>query len=326
MNAEPSDIGTSVPSERQTIAGLPLRLLPVFFLGIPLAVGLNQGWLQAGLARYLPRDESVLLWCGNWLLFWFACELATRIAAVVLRPWRVRPLVLIVFGAVLAALLSPLYFSVYSLMFVDSIPPGVRASEAELMRHMLEPAGMIRPLASGSGGILLWVLANYFFQSYLGWPRFRALGLEAAGPQAESAPTLATPSAALLPTAPTGGPSPVPPLFARLSRIAAPTEKTLLAIEAQEHYVKVHTDHGAELVYYRFGDAMRDLNGWNGLQVHRSWWVARSAVQRVEANERRLRILVRGELRVPVGSSFLAMVRQAGFPTVSDIRATPPFE
>lgn len=46
----------------------------------------------------------------------------------------------------------------------------------------------------------------------------------------------------------------------------------LIAVEAHDHYLKVHTDAGAELVALRFSDAMDDLKQAYGRRVHRSWW------------------------------------------------------
>ena len=50
----------------------------------------------------------------------------------------------------------------------------------------------------------------------------------------------------------------------------------------QDHYVEVHTAAGSELLLLRFRDALREVEGVDGLQVHRSHWVARNAVARVE--------------------------------------------
>jgi len=55
----------------------------------------------------------------------------------------------------------------------------------------------------------------------------------------------------------------------------------LIAVEAHDHYLKVHTDAGAELVALRFSDAMDDLKQAYGWRVHRFWWVAADAVEAV---------------------------------------------
>ena len=63
-----------------------------------------------------------------------------------------------------------------------------------------------------------------------------------------------------------------------LARLPARSRAELLHLRMQDHYVEVHTAAGSELLLLRFRDALREVQGVNGLQVHRSHWVARSAV------------------------------------------------
>ena len=53
----------------------------------------------------------------------------------------------------------------------------------------------------------------------------------------------------------------------------------LVAIEAEDHYLRIRTDAGSALVLMRFGDALEALSGLDGFRTHRSWWVARTAVE-----------------------------------------------
>jgi DNA-binding LytR/AlgR family response regulator len=50
----------------------------------------------------------------------------------------------------------------------------------------------------------------------------------------------------------------------------------------------------------RMRDAVAELDGVEGAQVHRSWWIARSAVARVEPHGRTLAIKLANGLKVPV--------------------------
>lgn len=52
--------------------------------------------------------------------------------------------------------------------------------------------------------------------------------------------------------------------------------KQLLALKAEDHYLKVITDGGSALILMKFEDALSVLNGYPGIQTHRSWWVASS--------------------------------------------------
>ena len=52
-----------------------------------------------------------------------------------------------------------------------------------------------------------------------------------------------------------------------------------LRIQAQEHYVHVTTQKGSDMFLYRFGNILEELPAEYGLQVHRSYWVARNNVK-----------------------------------------------
>eukprot|EP01030_Chromulinospumella_sphaerica_P016261 gene16260-16072_t len=51
----------------------------------------------------------------------------------------------------------------------------------------------------------------------------------------------------------------------------------LFAVEAEDHYLRLHTDRGADLILMRLADAVAELDGLEGAQTHRSWWVAKEA-------------------------------------------------
>lgn len=95
---------------------------------------------------------------------------------------------------------------------------------------------------------------------------------------------------------------------------ALPPERrgALLALEAEDHYLRIHTDRGSALVHRRFGDALAEVAGLDGLRVHRSWWVARGAIDAVERDGDRLTLRLRGGPAVPVSRTYALAVREAG--------------
>jgi hypothetical protein len=52
----------------------------------------------------------------------------------------------------------------------------------------------------------------------------------------------------------------------------------IYAVEAEDHYLRLHTSQGSDLILLRLADAVAELEGIEGAQTHRSWWVARGAV------------------------------------------------
>lgn len=83
----------------------------------------------------------------------------------------------------------------------------------------------------------------------------------------------------------------------------------LIAVQAEDHYLRVHTEAGSDLILMRLADALTALRDRDGLQVHRSWWVARRAVQTVQWKKGRGTLGLEGGLSVPVSETFAATVR-----------------
>lgn len=88
----------------------------------------------------------------------------------------------------------------------------------------------------------------------------------------------------------------------------------LLALSAEDHYLRVYTERGSTLILRRLADAIADLPADAGLQVHRSHWVARTAVQRVDRNGARLVLVLTNGLRIPVSRTYRLAVQESGWP------------
>jgi hypothetical protein len=88
---------------------------------------------------------------------------------------------------------------------------------------------------------------------------------------------------------------------------------TLLAVEAQDHYLRLHTDRGSDLILLRLSDALAELSGLDGAQTHRSWWVARGAVKDVRRQGGRAILTLSNGLEAPVSRAQAAVLRRAGW-------------
>ncbi|WAC22845.1 LytTR family DNA-binding domain-containing protein [Blastomonas sp. SL216] len=87
----------------------------------------------------------------------------------------------------------------------------------------------------------------------------------------------------------------------------------LLAIEAEDHYLRVHTDLGSDLVLMRMADACALLEGSNGARVHRSWWIARSAIRTVRQQSGRMELDLADGLVAPVSRAMQPVLRREGW-------------
>ncbi|NNC52452.1 MAG: LytTR family transcriptional regulator, partial [Erythrobacter sp.] len=108
--------------------------------------------------------------------------------------------------------------------------------------------------------------------------------------------------------------SPAPESASRfIDRLPAELGTDLLALEMEDHYVRAHTRLGSELVLMRLGDAIAELEGVDGRQVHRSWWVARDAVEEVRREGRNLRLVLSRGIEAPVSRNRANELKVAGW-------------
>ncbi len=98
-----------------------------------------------------------------------------------------------------------------------------------------------------------------------------------------------------------------------LLRSAVARAEDVLAFRAEEHYVRIYTRGGQELVHYRFGDAVQEMPEQLGLRVHRSWWVAGDAVLSAKRGARRWQLSLESDIEVPVSDSYVQAVRAQGW-------------
>ena len=104
-----------------------------------------------------------------------------------------------------------------------------------------------------------------------------------------------------------GTEAPAAPVIERPGLILAcqpPLRGDILTAEAQEHYVRLKATEQGGLALYRFGDAVRDLNRYRGMQIHRSYWVADQAVTAIIGRRGSMKLeLSDGEI-VPVSRRY----------------------
>jgi hypothetical protein len=85
----------------------------------------------------------------------------------------------------------------------------------------------------------------------------------------------------------------------------------LYAVQAEDHYLRLHTSRGSALIAMRLADALRELDGIEGAQVHRSWWVARDAVEHGARRRGRAVLSLKGGLTAPVSRTYAPALRRA---------------
>lgn len=103
-----------------------------------------------------------------------------------------------------------------------------------------------------------------------------------------------------------------PPISPFLARLPKNLGKTLISLEAQDHYINVKTTKGSEMILMRLGDAEKELDAYPGLRVHRSWWVATDAIDKVERGNGKVDLVMNDGVWVPVSRSYVKALTEAG--------------
>lgn len=98
-----------------------------------------------------------------------------------------------------------------------------------------------------------------------------------------------------------------------LARLPAHLGADVLALEAEDHYVRVHTARGSTLLLMRLADAVAELDGLDGERTHRSWWVARKAVAAARPEGRRMTLTLANGVEAPVTREAVPQLRKAGW-------------
>ncbi|GHE04703.1 hisitidine kinase [Defluviimonas sp. 20V17] len=109
------------------------------------------------------------------------------------------------------------------------------------------------------------------------------------------------------------GPPETAPQPRILDRVTPEKRGTLLHVSVDDHYVELLTDRGKSQILMRFSDAMSELDGVEGMQVHRSHWVARGAVRDSRRRNGKLFLMLVDGSEVPVSRGFQKAVTERGY-------------
>jgi len=86
-----------------------------------------------------------------------------------------------------------------------------------------------------------------------------------------------------------------------------------LCLQMEDHHVRVHTVGRSHLHLAPLRQIAEQLGPAHGLQVHRSWWVARNAVRDWQEEGRSVVLILTNGLRVPVARNRVAQLRADGW-------------
>ena len=106
-------------------------------------------------------------------------------------------------------------------------------------------------------------------------------------------------------------PSSAPPRIAFLERVPQELGEDIVSMSMQDHYIEVTTTLGSHLILMRLTDAIREIEGIEGLQTHRSHCVAEKQQRAIGKNGIKWHAVMSDDRHVPVSQTFLKDVRAA---------------
>jgi len=108
-------------------------------------------------------------------------------------------------------------------------------------------------------------------------------------------------------------PLPEQPSAPFFDRLPPQLGSNLVCLEMQDHYVCAHTLSGSEMILMRLRDAIAELGDVEGMQVHRSWWVARDQVRAIRRDGRAIKLELTNGLLAPVSRNRQDALKRGGW-------------
>ncbi len=97
-----------------------------------------------------------------------------------------------------------------------------------------------------------------------------------------------------------------------LERLDLNKRGALISMSVQDHYVEVTTTAGTSLLLMRLSDAMRETGTNEGLQVHRSHWVAKRHVTAAQRDGDKAILTLSDGRTLPASRSHIKALKDAG--------------
>ena len=290
--------------------------LILFYVGVPAIIAVYAALNNWAVLQVAGYAGTLLFYAGHAFIPWWTTCLVTYLCMRLLAHWRPRQLLLLTLGTVLACVVILPYSIWLTEAFAAGWLPGDATGQLSSL-HIYEEIGFWSFTLRAS---VIWIAVNLVFDRFLGLPRYRydvpaatAAGMARTG---SADPASAVPDATL-----ETGAVQEPRFLQRLPVHLAVDD--VIALKAEQHYVKVYTCEKSFLTLYRFSDAVAEMDPEAGRQVHRSYWVRTSAIRRIKRAAKKFELELVNDLVVPVSGPNNGLVRRLA--QTRDIPVHPPF-
>lgn len=247
------------------------------------------------MAGNFSKPVSLLYWIGAANIVWISLEVCARAAAWPLPKGKTPLFVILLLSGLLQPIVGRPLLSLWQTLFLGFLPAG--AEQPVLAYVFTSVSDYARIIMANTFIIGVWVAFNFLFDRLLRFPRFRAQ--TGYSPDSSEGREISDRLSTLVPSG-------------FLLRLPQALGKDVIALSAEDHYVRVYTKLGNDLVLYRFSDAIREMPDDMGMQVHRSHWVSLNAISKFEEEGRGHKLTVGENVQIPVSQRYIEVLKGRG--------------
>ncbi len=281
-----------------------------FYVGFPLIFGMLFGSNSGGSAMLSSKEAHILWALSVSFPVWWMQDIFSRLTAIVLRPWKPPFWFVLALGIIPALLLNGPLHIVRVDLFRDYFVEGGSIYPIWPW-NFSDPTYLSKNFYNYVTGLLLWLPVNYFYLQVLGVTRYgyaeektHTLPWQSqqrhASKDQQGSDTLDVTSTA-------SDAEILNPVYDRLPKDLG---KEVIGLKAEEHYTRIFTTLGDNLMLIRFTDATKALKHLPGMQVHRSYWINRDYIKDVHRENASYQITMTTGWTVPVSRSFKIKVEE----------------
>lgn len=271
------------------------RLL-AFYVGVPIIVALYAGlnnWQLIEIAGYGP---ALTFYTAHAILPWWTTCALTSLTMLTLVRWKPNPYIVMLVGSLAAAVVTLPYTNWLTAAWDARWP-------SDQLQQQIAPLFSAEFWRFAASATVMWLVVNFIFDRFLGLPRYRYViprGYDFHDP---------TPADADVPVLAGESSSSDKPGFMQRMPVDLGLDD-ILAIKAEQHYIRVFTANRDYMLLHRFSDAVHELGKDIGLQVHRSYWVNKKAIASIKPRAKKFQIKLVTGAEIPVSTPHHAMVKE----------------
>jgi len=262
----------------------------LYFLGIPAGLAVVFSLVGTRLTYGMPYLDALIYMLLHMFTAWWTVNLGAFIIKYSFRSWRPPTISVCILGLMIALLpaaflfqlLGDFYATLYAVFETNRTDQIQPSWTLEYLAHFIRYSIPVLPT---------FLIGVYGYRYATGVDWFGYPRTETVNPQSDDDLTADTTTVTQA-------------NVGLIEGSTLPANARILAIKAEQHYIQIWSDQGAELIRYRFKDIGNALAECNGSQVHRSWWVNFDKVESCRNVGRKLELIINDKLAVPVSLAY----------------------